>query len=926
MNRSPDNLSLRDFGLHQIRKPGSEKSVVFVHGILSGGEDAWGQPSWPELLAKEAELQDVGVFVFSYQTTLSSRTYSIGDVVDALREHFNLDGLWDQRRLVFVCHSMGGIVARRFIVVNQAKLIEHNCAIGLFLVASPSLGSSDANLIEQLALVLQHTQALALRFSQSNTWLNDLDREFMALKESGRPAITGKELVEDRAVVLKRWLGLRKQVVEPFSSGRYFGEAFKVPASDHISISKPQASDAIQHRILKRFITEFAYPVADKGLVPTSEHETAQAYNAIGELRGKLDGIVNRRNALAAVHEAVLETLHYVEHRRGGGSRDAQVEERLSRTWSEVRHAVQPYDPDLAALCWVKGHGWADESLWKDTRFKDIVSQLNEILERLITMVQVKEALLEGFDQITRGNITIAPGLKRGLFVSFNSADRQWASWIAWTLEHAGYSVSFQDWDLRGNLVEHMNMALAQSSLTLAVVSDRYFQSGFTFTEWAARFAHDATGKVGRVIPVKIEPMEDEHIFGSIAFIDLSGCNQVEARRRLLENVKPALKSGDRSKSMTRPRFPGRPTQPTRDLPHPAFPAGEKDLGLNSHAPGSNLVILVHGIRTRALWLHSIIKPVLEEHGFKVQIINYGLLDLICFLMPAPWIRRRAIRKSYDQIRLVLLEQHPAGQPSIIAHSFGTVIVSDILMREFDFRADRVIFCGSIVRYNFPVEQITARLRSSLLNEVGTRDYWPILTESVTWGYGSSGAYGFRRPAVMDRWHDGSSHSTFLSKEFCREFWVPFLQDGTVTAPERVERTPQRISLLSAFKLKYVALVAAAGAFLLWPRGMDVMGSVYEDVVSSIAPRCCMVSGHIHNMAGNPIVGAEVIAMSAKGNMLDRDLTDTKGKYHLEVEKGEAIRIFYLVGSAKFAESHILPIESDEQRPTIMFNVGAVAE
>jgi pimeloyl-ACP methyl ester carboxylesterase len=134
MNRSPDNLSLRDFGLHQIRKPGSEKSVVFVHGILSGGEDAWGQPSWPELLAKEAELQDVGVFVFSYQTTLSSRTYSIGDVVDALREHFNLDGLWDQRRLVFVCHSMGGIVARRFIVVNQAKLIEHNCAIGLSLL------------------------------------------------------------------------------------------------------------------------------------------------------------------------------------------------------------------------------------------------------------------------------------------------------------------------------------------------------------------------------------------------------------------------------------------------------------------------------------------------------------------------------------------------------------------------------------------------------------------------------------------------------------------------------------------------------------------------------------------------------------------------------------------------------------------------
>jgi hypothetical protein len=388
MNRSPDSPSLRGFGLHQIQRPRSDTSVVFVHGILSGGEAAWGQPSWPELFASDPELKDVGVFVFSYQTTLSSRTYSIGDVVDALREHFDLDGLWEQRRLAFVCHSMGGIVVRRFIVVNQAKLIECKSAIGLFLVASPSLGSSDANVIGLLALVLQHTQALALRFSQTNTWLNDLDREFITLKESDRLPIIGKELVEDRAIVLKRWLGLRKQLVEPFSSGRYFGQAFKVPGSDHISISKPQTSDAIQHRLLKRFVIEFAHPAANTGLVPTNEYETALAYNAVGELRSKLDGILDRRDALAAVQEALLETRHYVEHRRAGGSRDAQVEERLSRTWSEVGYAIQPYDTNLAALCWVKGHGWADERLWKDARFKDLPVQLNEMLQHLVTAMQ----------------------------------------------------------------------------------------------------------------------------------------------------------------------------------------------------------------------------------------------------------------------------------------------------------------------------------------------------------------------------------------------------------------------------------------------------------------------------------------------------------------------------------------------------------
>src|SRR3954467_450086 len=37
--------------------------------------------------------------------------------------------------------------------------------------------------------------------------------------------------------------------------------------------------------------------------------------------------------------------------------------------------------------------------------------------------------------------------IKRDFFVSFNKADRVWATWIAWVLEEAGHSVWFQDWD-----------------------------------------------------------------------------------------------------------------------------------------------------------------------------------------------------------------------------------------------------------------------------------------------------------------------------------------------------------------------------------------------------------------------------------------------------------------------------------------------
>lgn len=61
-------------------------------------------------------------------------------------------------------------------------------------------------------------------------------------------------------------------------------------------------------------------------------------------------------------------------------------------------------------------------------------------------------------------------------FVSYNSHDRTWAEWIAWTLEDAGYSVTIQAWDFRpgGNFVLDMQRAAQESvgpegrSLTIA--------------------------------------------------------------------------------------------------------------------------------------------------------------------------------------------------------------------------------------------------------------------------------------------------------------------------------------------------------------------------------------------------------------------------------------------------------------------------
>lgn len=232
--------------------------VVFIHGVLSNGESCWRHPSgsyWPDIIANDPDMSDLSVYVFTYRTGYFSGTYGLGDAANALKEHFAVDGITGSTGIVFVCHSMGGIVARRYLVSQVTELIQRHVQVALFLLASPSLGSDYANRLNPIAKLFGHLQVAALSFVRSNTWLGDLDQDFLNLKERGRLSIVGKELIEDRFIGAS-WFW-RKQVVEPFSGARYFGEPYKVPGSDHFSIAKIEDEHAIQHRQLKRFVADW---------------------------------------------------------------------------------------------------------------------------------------------------------------------------------------------------------------------------------------------------------------------------------------------------------------------------------------------------------------------------------------------------------------------------------------------------------------------------------------------------------------------------------------------------------------------------------------------------------------------------------------------------------------------------------------------
>src|ERR1041385_1284459 len=227
---------------------------------------------------------------------------------------------------------------------------------------------------------------------------------------------------------------------------------------------------------------------------------------------------------------------------------------------------------------------------------------------------------------------------------------------------------------------------------------------------------------------------------------------------------------------------------------------------------GKHLVILVHGSNTNAIWFPAI-KTALEEAGFIAAPAGYGIYGVIRFLIPINGLRRAAINRVYENIRIARAYYKPASI-SIIAHSFGTYVVSRIIAENFDIELDRIIFCGSVVRNDFRFQDNLHRFKPLLYNEIGTRDYWPVVASAVTWGYGSVGSDGFQNPVVNDRWHKNFTHSDFLTKEFCEKIYIPSLRGESVPGDEAAP-FPLWVRFLARAPIKWILAITLLVATVL---------------------------------------------------------------------------------------------------------------
>jgi tetratricopeptide (TPR) repeat protein len=160
----------------------------------------------------------------------------------------------------------------------------------------------------------------------------------------------------------------------------------------------------------------------------------------------------------------------------------------------------------------------------------------------------------------------------KDFFISYTSADRQWAEWLDGQLRRDGYTTVLQSQDFQAgsNFVLEMDRAAKETRRTLAVLSSRYLAASFTHPEWAAAFARDPKGLQRLLIPVRIEACDPVGLLAQVVYIDLVGLAEEAAKTRFLEGIRGSLSDEEPQQPEIKPPFPAGISDEKH--PEPRFP------------------------------------------------------------------------------------------------------------------------------------------------------------------------------------------------------------------------------------------------------------------------------------------------------------------------------------------------------------------
>lgn len=304
----------------------SPTAFVFVHGLGSESIASWldenSDSYWPDLIRTDPRYENPSIFLAGYPTAITGTDpYSIRHAANSVFDALNtptVDGkasiLSSKKNIIFVCHSMGGVVVRHMLSRTWNTDVFKDRVLGLVLVASPSLGSKVASAGNAfLPLFGRNLSVAAAQLRWHTDFLSELHDDFLYLRNrSVLPHLKGIELYEAQFILT----GGPRVVVERDSAVRYF-EPSPISGSDHWTIAKPNKNgeESANTKLVAFYTSQIKPEVIALSKIQKPKRVVlmdsyARIYDRANALPGEMNSHVIKRDLSSLSAEFFIEPVH----------------------------------------------------------------------------------------------------------------------------------------------------------------------------------------------------------------------------------------------------------------------------------------------------------------------------------------------------------------------------------------------------------------------------------------------------------------------------------------------------------------------------------------------------------------------------------------------------------------------------------------
>lgn len=228
---SPDDMRKHSGGY--CRGPEKDRVIVFVNGIFGDAVDTWSNNGvyWPALLASDPIFSEADIYVHSFDSPKITTAENIDELASRMGDYLDNDGIFQKhKQVVFLCHSMGGLVTRAYLLKARPN---PSAVPMIYFFATPTAGANVAGIASHLSANPQLKYMLPMK---DEGYVGDLQNAW--LRTSDDPKLNYPSQIASFCAYekLDTW-GFR--IVERESATNLCNRETRAALKDHLEIVKP---------------------------------------------------------------------------------------------------------------------------------------------------------------------------------------------------------------------------------------------------------------------------------------------------------------------------------------------------------------------------------------------------------------------------------------------------------------------------------------------------------------------------------------------------------------------------------------------------------------------------------------------------------------------------------------------------------------